>query len=619
MKKIKLKYLFLLAFSVFNVVINELNAQTNHAARLAPDPALAPFYHGVASGDPLSDAVVIWTRVTTTDTSATVQWRMATDTGMVNIVQQGTATTNASRDYCVKVDVTGLSPNSTYYYEFDYQQSASIRGRTKTLPVGNVDSLRFAVVSCSAMGYGYFNAYNRITARNDIDAVLHLGDYIYEYGNGEFGSVRTMTPVNEILTLSDYRMRHADYKLDIDLRRLHQQYPFITVWDDHETANDSWTGGAANHTEGTEGLFVDRRSFSTRAYYEWMPIRMPDITHPQRIYRNFKFGDLMDLIMVDTRLEGRELQSTVGQTNTSASRTLMGAAQFDWTCNKLSTSNARWKVLGNQVMMAPLKAFGQVLNQDQWDGYPAERQKLWDTIMQKNISNFVVLTGDIHTSWGHDLPLSGYVAATGANSAGVEFVTTSVTSVGLPFNVPNAILQTSNPHCKYFETTKKGYLILDVNKQRTQGEWYYSDRVDAPSTNESFAAARYNTNGTRYLQSTTTPAIANPTKFVTPAPLPPRFTAITNVDAPVISALDVYPNPLTTNELTIRYYLYQKQNASIFVTDMLGRIVAKQQAEAQETGLKQERVIIPNNLPKGVYLITVKSGNDVITKQIIKI
>ncbi|MEY4927377.1 MAG: hypothetical protein RI894_1813 [Bacteroidota bacterium] len=606
-------------FFTLNAITQSAVAQVNHTARLAPDPALAPFYHGVASGDPLSNAVIIWTRITTPDSSATVQWRMATDTGMTNIIQQGTAQTDATHDYCVKIDVIGLSPNTTYYYEFDYQQSASIRGRTKTLPVGDIDSLRFAIVSCSAMGYGYFNAYNRITARNDIDAVLHLGDYIYEYANGEFGSVRSVTPTNEILTLADYRMRHADYKLDTDLRRLHQQYPFITVWDDHETANDSWTGGAANHTEGTEGLFIDRRSYSTRAYFEWMPIRLPDPLHPQRIYRKFQFGDLMDLMMLDTRLEGREQQSAAGQTNTDPNRTLMGIDQFSWTCNKLRQSTARWKVLGNQVMMAPLKAFGQVLNQDQWDGYPAERQKLWDTIITHNITNFVVLTGDIHTSWGHDLPLSGYVAATGANSVGVEFVTTSVTSVGLPFNVPNIILQNSNPHCKYFETTKKGYLILDVNKQRAQGEWYYSDRVDAPSTTESFAAARYNLNGTRFLQATTSPSVASPTKFTTPAPLNPRFTGTENKLFPIISALDIYPNPLNTNDLTVRYYLYQKQTATIFVTDAIGRIIAKQMAVADEAGLKQERLTLPSNLAKGVYLITVKAGNDVITKKAVKL
>lgn len=609
-------YLLVICLSATKIVAQN---SPNYAARLAPDPSLAPFYHGVASGDPLSDAVIIWTRVTTADPTAVIAWRIASDTGMTNVLQQGTASTDATRDYCVKIDVRGLSPNTTYYYEFEYQQSTSIRGRTKTLPVGDIDSLRFAIVSCSAMGYGYFNAYNRITARNDIDAVLHLGDYIYEYADGAFGSVRTVTPANETLNLSDYRMRHADYKLDADLRRLHQQYPFITVWDDHETANDAWTGGAANHTEGSEGLFVNRRSYSTQAYYEWMPIRMPDLQEPQRIYRKFQFGDLIDLLMVDTRLEGREQQSPAGQTNTSATRTLMGTAQFDWTCQNLRQSTARWKVLGNQVMMAPLKAFGQVLNQDQWDGYPAERKKLWDTIMQYNVSNFVVLTGDIHTSWGHDLPLSNYNATTGANSVGVEFVTTSVTSVGLPFNVPNAVLQSSNPHCKYFETTKKGYLILDVNKQRAQGEWYYNDRVDAPSLTENFAAARFNLSGTRFLQATATPAVAAPSKYVTPAPLTPRFTATENARSTIISALDIYPNPLVFNDLVVRYYLYEQQNVSIIVSDIAGKLVLKQDYPREEVGLKQQRISLVANTPKGTYIVAVKAGNTILSKKIIKL
>jgi alkaline phosphatase D len=592
-----------------------LQAQTNGMARLLPDPYLAPFYHGVASGDPLADRVILWTRITNGDPNPTVNWRVATDTGMVNIVQQGTAMTDASKDFTIKIDATGLLSATTYYYEFEHGGITSLRGRTKTLPVGDVDSLRFAVVSCSNMGHGYFNAYNRIVARNDVDAVLHLGDYEYEYGNGEFGSVRTLTPLNEVFTLNDYRMRHADYKLDADLRSIQQQYAFISVWDDHETANDSWQGGAANHTEGTEGLFVDRRSYSTQAYFEWMPVRPPNAAAPQQIYRKFDFGDLAQLNMVDTRLEGREQQTAIGAAiNTSATRTLMGTVQFDWLCNNLRSSTRKWQILGNQVMMAPIKLFGQVLNPDQWDGYPAERARLYDTIMTHNIQNFVVLTGDIHTAWGNDLPLSGYNSSTGANSAGVEFVCTSVTSTGLPFNVPQAILQSSNPHNKYVNLTEHGYSILDINKQRTQGEWYYMNTITSPSTQESFAAARYNLAGTRFLQSTTTAAIAHPTKFTTPAPPNPRFTDVATVK-PENGFLDVYPNPLRGSDLTLRYYLAKAQNVFYALSDVTGKLVFTKNT-AQQDGLIYDKITLPA-LVAGTYVLTVKTMDGRVTRKVV--
>jgi alkaline phosphatase D len=591
-----------------------LNAQTNAAARLQPDAYLAPFYHGVASGDPLADRVILWTRVTNGDPNPSINWRMATDTGMVNIVQQGSTTTDAAKDFTVKIDVTGLQPATTYYYEFQYDAVTSLRGRTKTLPVGDVDSLRLAIVSCSNMGHGFFNAYNRIVARNDVDAVLHLGDYEYEYANGEFGSVRTITPTNEVFTLNDYRMRHADYKLDADLRSIQQQYAFITVWDDHETANDSWQGGAANHTEGTEGLFVDRRAYSTQAYFEWMPVRQPNAAAPQQIYRKFDFGDLAQLSMVDTRLEGREKQTAFGAAiNTSPTRTLMGTTQFNWFCNNLTTSTKRWNIMGNQVMMAPIKLLGQVLNPDQWDGYPAERARLYDTIMTRNVQNFVVLTGDIHTAWGNDLPLAGYNASTGANSAGVEFVCTSVTSTGLPFNVPQALLQSSNPHNKYINVTEHGYSILDINKQRTQGEWYYMNTITSPSTLENFAAARYNATGTRFLQSTTTPAVPHPSKFTTLAPIRPRFTSIADAK-PENGFLDVYPNPSSGSELTVRYYLAKAQTVSCTMTDLSGKVIFTKNI-AQQEGLVYERLALPD-LATGTYLLSIKTNEGLVTRKV---
>jgi alkaline phosphatase D len=312
--------------------------------------------------------------------------------------------------------------------------------------------------------------------------------------------------------------------------------------------------------------------------------------------------------MVDTRLDGREKQTAFGAAiNTSPTRTLMGTTQFNWFCNNLTTSTKRWNIMGNQVMMAPIKLLGQVLNPDQWDGYPAERARLYDTIMTRNVQNFVVLTGDIHTAWGNDLPLAGYNASTGANSAGVEFVCTSVTSTGLPFNVPQSLLQSSNPHNKYINVTEHGYSILDINKQRTQGEWYYVNTVNTPSTTESFAAARYNTAGTRYLQSTTTPAVAHPTKFTTPAPLTVRFTDIFTIK-PENAFLDVYPNPLRGSDLTVRYYLAKAENVTYTLTDITGKTVFTKNI-TQSEGLIYDKISLPV-LTAGTYVLTVKTQNN---------
>jgi alkaline phosphatase D len=234
--------------------------------------------------------------------------------------------------------------------------------------------------------------------------------------------------------------------------------------------------------------------------------------------------------------------------------------------------------------------------------------------MTNNIQNFVVLTGDIHTAWGNDLPLAGYNGSTGANSAGVEFVCTSVTSTGLPFNVPQALLQSSNPHNKYVNLTEHGYSILDINKQRTQGEWYYTNTVTTQSTQESFAAARYTLAGTRFLQSTTTAAVAHPTKFTTPAPIRPRFTDVLLVK-PENAFLDVYPNPLRGSELTVRYYLAKAETVLYAMSDVTGKLVFMKNTGQQE-GLIYDRLQLPV-LAAGTYLLTVKTAAGILTRKVV--
>lgn len=482
---------------------------------LAPIPVLyaydiyeakyEPFYHGVASGDPSNSSVILWTRVTDPNGSASVpvQWQVATDTLFQDMIAIGNVDAVPANDYTVKIDIGNLQPYTYYYYRFFALGKYSLVGRTKTAPTSGVNHLRFAVVSCSNYEAGYFNAYRAIADRNDIDAILHLGDYIYEYGNGEFGNNRPSLPANEILSLNDYRIRHGQYKLDNDLRLLHKDYPFITVWDDHETANNSWRDGADNHDPATEGNWADRKSAGVQAYYEWMPMRPPT---DHLLYRKISYGNLAEFFMLDTRIQDRDEQESATSPNLNdPSRKLLGPVQFSWLTNGLSNSTAQWKILGQQVMIAPLKAFGIPLNTDQWDGYPVERQNLLNYLVNNNIQNTVVLTGDIHTSWANDVPYTTYNPFNGQGSATVEFVVTSITSANFPFPVGENIIKLANTHIKYDKLTEHGYLILDITPARVQGEWHYVSDIATPNFTTYFEKAYKVNAGSRNLQESTSP------------------------------------------------------------------------------------------------------------------
>ncbi len=502
--------------------------------RSLPQVNLYPFYHGIASGDPTKDAVIIWTRITddlNNTPSIEVSWQFATDSLFENTIANGTVTTDSTSDFTVKVDVTGLQAYTYYYYRFYALGKYSLIGRTKTAPDALVDNLRFAVVSCSNYAHGFFNAYHQISVKDDIDAVIHLGDYIYEYGDGEFGNERNLQPPNEITDLQAYRTRHSYYKLDPDLRDIHQHFPFITTWDDHETANNSWYSGASNHDAG-EGNWFDRKTAGIRSYYEWMPLRQPDPSDDERIYRTIHYGDLADIFVLDTRLEGRDEPVAFGDVAgmDDPNRTILGADQRAWLANELSTSTAQWKILAQQVMVAPLNVLGLTLNTDQWDGYTADRNFLYDHVLNNNIENLVVLTGDIHTSWANDLPHynGSYDDNTGANSVGVEFVTASVTSLNAPFDIPFSedLVSLANPHMKYIDFDQHGYILLDLKADKAQGEWYYVPSITEMTVGETLGASWYVNSGERHLNIGT--AITAP--LFTPAPqtsnCPPTGVAI---------------------------------------------------------------------------------------------
>ncbi|XQW83590.1 alkaline phosphatase D family protein [Thalassotalea piscium] len=451
------------------------------------------FKHGVASGDPLSDALIIWTRVSTLqDTqqaSATVAWELASDAEFKNIIRNGTEKTDKSRDYTIKIDVQDLQANTEYFYRFVGLDLFSPVGRAKTLPIDNVEQIKMVVVSCSNYPAGYFNAYSDAAKQEDLDVVLHLGDYIYEYPMGGYATEnaekigRQLAADNsdEIITLSDYRKRYAIYKTDKGLQALHAAAPFIAVWDDHEVSNDTYKSGAENHNKD-EGDFFKRRAAAIQAYYEWLPIRPPMGEQNPQIYRTFDFGNLLSLHMLDTRVIARDKQleyKNYMDANTKQmdvakfakdlndpSRQLLGKAQLNWLTSAIGQSKAKWQVLGQQVLMTKMLMPAEMFTQADRNNVPAVLAELgaikqdvlnnktvtaeqlarvnnlmpynldaWDgypaerETLYKNVSalnkKLVVVAGDTHNAW------YGKLKDAKGNAVGVEFATPGVTSPGM--------------------------------------------------------------------------------------------------------------------------------------------------------------------------------------------
>ena len=464
------------------------------------------FSNGVASGDPLARSVILWTHIRPVggqepSNAIPVKWRVAKDEGMRQLVSQGSASALADRDFTFKVDAQGLEPDGYYYYQFEAQGELSPVGRTRTLNESGPGNVRIAVASCANYPFGHFNVYRRIAQQEDLNVVVHLGDYLYEYAPGTYdgkSTTRQHYPDREIVALADYRMRHAQYKTDPDLQAAHQMHPWICVWDDHESTNNSWANGAQNHNEG-EGDWAVRKRAAIRAYHEWMPIREQSMSvGGTYIFRSFRFGDTADLLMLDTRLHGRSEQvDRLDQRRLSdPARSLLGADQLAWLQHQLSTSKrrgARWRLLGQQCMFGQLlNAQQQVLNADQWDGYPLERNKILDQLRDQAIDNTIVLTGDIHSSWGLDLchdPFgNGYNPNTGAGSLAVELITSAVTSPS-PYGTPEQARpreqeRLKDPHLHWVNFQHRGYLTVDLTAERALAQWWLVDTVATLQHNE---------------------------------------------------------------------------------------------------------------------------------------
>ncbi|WP_019484262.1 alkaline phosphatase D family protein [Arthrobacter sp. TB 23] len=516
------------AVAVTGAAAGTIMTPASQAARLrvvsTPNPLFA---HGVASGDPLPDGVLLWTRVTPTPEAtpgsgigpdASVKWEVSLDPEFRRIVARGATTTGAIRDHTVKVEPRGLQPATTYWYRFSLGKGVSPVGRTRTAPRAGaaVDRLRIGVVSCANLQAGWFSSYRHLAARGDLDLVIHLGDYLYEYAPGEYQAraivVRPHDPAVEMTVLEHYRRRHAQYKRDPDLQALHAVAPFVVTWDDHESANDAWSGGAENHTEGIEGAWSDRRTASQQAYAEWMPVRYEN---GGDLYRCLSFGSLASISMLDLRTyRSQQAESVVDPEIGSPDRTITGDAQMTWLLDGLTSEDAQWKLVGNPVMITPIRfpstlstsevgAMEELLgtstidgvpyNTDQWDGYTSDRSRVLKHLRDNGVTDTVFLTGDIHSGWACDLPADPLTYPASGNSVATEFVCTSVTSDNLDdiLNVPprtasvavEAAFKANNPHVKYLDFDSHGYSVLEVTPSGVRMDWYVlSERMDRAAT-----------------------------------------------------------------------------------------------------------------------------------------
>ena len=484
------------------------------------------FTHNVASGEPDTESVLLWTRFVGSGKSAHVRAEIAETPDFATIIARNEMITGPWRDWTVKVTLDGLRPDQRYHYRFIGEDgSMSPVGRTKTLPVGAAKAFNLAVFSCSNLPFGMFNAYGHAAARDDIDLTMHLGDYFYEYKRGGYPDDNPrwdlVQPQTEIIHLADYRMRYASYRADPDLQAIHNRHPMIASMDDHESANDSWEGGAQNHQPAEDGDWATRRSAAIQAYREWMPI---DDTP----YKAYALGDLGTLFRTETRINARSAEPEIDGLFAAAdvqaalatfkrerwadpAITMMGTTQESWLAHGLKASvreKKRWQVVGTGTIMGQtfmpseaaswiakdasdrskrytlsgieLAKAGLPFNFDNWGGYPAARARLLSAA-QAASANLIVLAGDSHNAWAYELSNNGRVA-------GVEFAGQAVTSPGYesstqgtdPKIVAAAVIKAS-PELKWADTSRRGYMRLSLTPQAATNEWVFMETIAAKS------------------------------------------------------------------------------------------------------------------------------------------
>lgn len=500
--------------------------------------ATSVFAHGVASGDPDATSIVLWTRVSGSAGPVGVDWQVANDPDFQTIVARGNTRTDAARDYTVKVIAEDLAPGRDYFYRFRADGVYSPAGRSKTLPAGRLDELVIAVTSCSNYQFGFFNAYEAIADDAAVDIVVHLGDYIYEYDENSYGGPvgqtigRVHNPRHEMVSLADYRQRHAQYKADENSRAMHARHPLVATWDDHETTNNPWTGGAQNH-QPDEGDWLERRRVSLQAYYEWMPVRDPGPGGSrEELWRHFKFGDLVSLITLESRHTARSKQIEISDyqdqlTSPAAaedfytnvvgdeSRRLLSEKMEDFLRVELEESvesGTRWRVIANQTILAKVKApklagdtvfqeareqaddasrglldmltgFGNLelaANMDAWDGYPAARERFYGIAQDANARDLLVITGDTHIFWQNTL------ADASGTAMGVELGTSAVSSPRGFYQLGDAATRrfdqltiAQNDSVDWMDGRFRGYVRLSLNRDDASAEFIAVSNIES--------------------------------------------------------------------------------------------------------------------------------------------
>lgn len=513
---------------------------TATGARAAEPQGSARFRHGVASGDPDATSVVIWTRISASGPMP-VEWEVAHDADFKQLAASGRTEALPDADFTVKVLAQGLQPGGRYHYRFRADGLTSPTGRTRTLPTGRLDRLGIALASCSNYAFGFFNAYAAIARDSGVDFVLHTGDYIYEYGASEWGADtaralgRVHEPAHEIVSLTDYRQRHAQYKTDAGAQAMHAAHPLLACWDDHESANNPWIGGAQNHLAGTEGDWAVRREASIRAYFEWMPVREPAPGRTRaQFWRGYSFGDLATLFTLETRHTGRaeqidyrayadkitsraDAERMEREAINAPGRAMLAPeleADLDAALRRSVAERQPWRLIGNPMPIArtrvpdvvaqglipdPFAAPGasddaKVLAwkgkwnlpfyPDTWDGYEWARERLYDLSRKAGAGDLLFLTGDSHSFWANRL------ADAAGRPAGIELGTAGVTSpgdfIGSGFapDVSRKLdraFEVHNPEVVWTDNLHQGYVRLALRRTAALAEFIAVDTITTPS------------------------------------------------------------------------------------------------------------------------------------------
>lgn len=450
-------------------------------------PTGARFDHGVASGDPTHGSLILWTRVSGLASAVTVRWEIATDEAFTMRLADGETSTDAARDFTVKVDATGLPEGQALFYRFavldgDVEVVSPVgRGRT----TGSApSSARIGVVACASLAHGWLHGY-RFLAGTELDLVLHLGDAIYEFADGEYGSLRPYEPSHECRTLEDYRRRHAQYHRDGDVQALHASHAIAMLWDDHEFANNAKDGGSGWHDPATEGPWTVRRDAARQAFFEWTPTR-EDPAHPDRLWRSLSLGSLATIHLVDARMDGRPPLPSDEADRLDPSRRAISDAQEAWLTEGLFDDAVRYPIVASQVLFAH---HPEIWSLDAWDGFPVQRDRILSALAARPEQPLIWLTGDSHASWASELSTDPYDPEvydpeTGVGAVGVELGVPGITSPNLdPRDAPaeEARIREASPHHRYVEMSSRGYLVLTLDDTGATAQRWFVDGVESAS------------------------------------------------------------------------------------------------------------------------------------------